>query len=116
MHLSVLSLTLYYSLVHWCIITTTGTYLIIWFQPIYSGGGESVVSSSPVFMLADMLAWGGGRASLGGIKRACPAPLISPNQHMLIGGGVPYGHPCQTTPSSAADSMGERRMVRKVSE
>ncbi len=27
----------------------------------------------------DVLAWGGGRASLGGIKGACPAPLISPN-------------------------------------
>ncbi len=52
-----------------------------------------------------VLAWGGGRAFLGGIKGACPAPLISPNQHMLIGkdreeeggggGGVvgaPYSH------------------------
>ncbi len=56
-----------------------------------------MVSSSPVFTLADMLALGGGHASLGGTKGACHAPLISPNQHMLIGGGVPYGHPCQTT-------------------
>ncbi len=26
-----------------------------------------------------VLAWGSGRASLGGIKGACPAPLIGPN-------------------------------------
>ncbi len=44
-----------------------------------------VVSPRLMLMLVGVLAWGGGRAFLGGIKGACPAPLISPNQHMLIG-------------------------------
>ena len=38
-----------------------------------------------------------GRASIGGIKGACPAPLINPSQHQLIGGGVSGRCLCQPT-------------------
>ncbi len=56
----------------------------------------------------------GGRASIGGIKGACPAPLIAPQSALVDwGGGVSGRHLCQPTQPSAADQRERAIMTKK---